>query len=90
MVFSGATVSAAIYANNHINTWSLNFYMSNALREAQPTVSKHWKLPLLAQYVVNNTNSINTNRKKNCVLCHSNKHKYLKTENYINTIWNGY
>jgi len=29
--------------DNHASTPSLNFYGSNALPDAQPTVSKHWK-----------------------------------------------
>jgi len=37
------TICTLIHADNHTNTWSLNFYWPDVLPDAQPTVSKHWK-----------------------------------------------
>jgi len=48
MRFTMAVASAVPYANNlHLtpdnNTSSLNCYRPDALPDAQPTVSKHWR-----------------------------------------------
>jgi len=37
------TVCTSIQTDNHTNTLSLNFYRPDALPDAQPTVSKHWR-----------------------------------------------
>jgi len=33
----------SLQADNHASTSSLNFYRRDALPDARPTVSKHWK-----------------------------------------------
>ena len=37
-------ICTSLQTDNHINTSSLNFYRLGALSDAQPTVSKHWRL----------------------------------------------
>ena len=37
------TICTLLQTDNHINTWSFNFYRPDALPDAQPTVSKHWR-----------------------------------------------
>ena len=37
------TVCTSLQTDNHTNTSSLNFCRPNALSDAQPTVSKHWR-----------------------------------------------
>jgi len=37
------TIWTSFQTDNHTNTSSINFYMPDALPDAQPTVSKHWK-----------------------------------------------
>jgi len=37
------TICTSLQRDNHTNTSSLNFYRPDALRDAQPTVSKHWR-----------------------------------------------
>jgi len=37
------TICTSLQTDNHTNTSSLNFYRPNALPDAQPTLSKHWK-----------------------------------------------
>jgi len=38
------TICTSLQTDNHTNTSSLNFYRPRALPDAQPTVSKHWRL----------------------------------------------
>jgi len=38
-----AKIRTLLQTDNHIYTPSLNFYMPDALPDAQPTVSKHWR-----------------------------------------------
>ena len=38
-----ATICTSLQTDNHTNTSSLNFYRPDALSDAQPTVSKHWR-----------------------------------------------
>ena len=43
-------ICTLLHTDNHTNTSSLNFYRLDALPDAQPTVSEHWRhlyLPLL-------------------------------------------
>ena len=56
-----AVASAGPYANNlhlaadnHTNTSSLNFYKPDALPDAQPTVSKLWRLFGLMYHLTQN------------------------------------
>jgi len=53
------TICTSLHIHNHTNTSSLNFYRPDALPDAQPTVSKHWR-----QYsrISNNTDSVKTKR----------------------------
>ena len=44
------TIYASLQTDNHANTSSLNFYRPDALPDAQPTVSKHWRHTALEQY----------------------------------------
>jgi len=37
------TICTSLQTENHTNTSSLNFYRPDALPDAQPTMSKHWK-----------------------------------------------
>jgi len=37
------TICTSLQTDNHTNTSSLNFYRPDALPDAQPTVSKHWR-----------------------------------------------
>ena len=37
------TICTSLQTDNHTNTSSLNFYRLDALPDAQPTVSKHWR-----------------------------------------------
>jgi len=37
------TICTSLLTDNHANTSSLNFYRLDALPDAQPTVSKHWR-----------------------------------------------
>jgi len=37
------TICTSFQTDNHMNTSSLNFYRPDALPDAQPTVSKHWR-----------------------------------------------
>jgi len=37
------TICTSLQPDEHTNTWSLNFYRPNALADAKPTVSKHWR-----------------------------------------------
>jgi len=37
------TICTSLQADNRTNTPSLNFYRPGALRDAQSTVSKHWR-----------------------------------------------
>ena len=37
------TICTLLQTDNHTNTSSLNFYRPDALSDAQPTVSKHWR-----------------------------------------------
>jgi len=37
------TISTSLQTDNHTNTSSLNFYRPDAVLDAQPTVSKHWR-----------------------------------------------
>ena len=37
------TICTSLQTDNHINTSLLNFYRPDALPDAQPTVSKHWR-----------------------------------------------
>jgi len=37
------TICTSLQIDNHTNTSSLNFYRLNALSDAQPMVSKHWR-----------------------------------------------
>jgi len=38
-----ATICTSLQTDNHTNTSSLNFYRPDALPDAQPVVSKHWR-----------------------------------------------
>jgi len=37
------TICTSLQTDNHTNTSSFNFYRPDALPNAQPTVSKHWR-----------------------------------------------
>ena len=37
------TICTSLQTDNHTNTSSLNFYRPDALSDAQPTASKHWR-----------------------------------------------
>jgi len=39
------TICTSLQTDNHTNTSSLSFYRPDALPDAQPTVSKHWRQP---------------------------------------------
>jgi len=39
-------IFTSLQTDNHASTSSLNFYRLDALPEAKPTVSKHWRLTL--------------------------------------------
>ena len=41
------TICTSLHTDNHNNTSSLNFYRPDALSDAQPTVSKHWRQYIL-------------------------------------------
>jgi len=45
-------VCTSFQTDNHTNTSSLNFYRLDALRNAQPTVSKHRRQQLFSDYKV--------------------------------------
>ena len=46
------TICTSLQTDNHTNTSLLNFYRPDALPDAQPTVSKHWRQKALkANYV---------------------------------------
>jgi len=38
-----STICISLQSDNYINTSSLNFYRPDALPDAQPIVSKHWR-----------------------------------------------
>jgi len=44
------TIYASLQTDYHAITSSLNFYRPDALPDAQPTVSKHWRHTALEQY----------------------------------------
>jgi len=45
------TICTSLQTDNHTNTPSLNFYRPDALRDAQPTVSKHWRHKVNAKQI---------------------------------------
>ena len=56
------TICTSLQADNHTNTSSFNFYRPDALPDAQPTVSKHWrqqyKVYLLKKEVLRETSTL--------------------------------
>ena len=45
------TICTSLQTDNHTNTSSLNFYRPDALPDAQPTVSKHWRHAHASQFL---------------------------------------
>jgi len=48
------SISTSLQTDNHTNTSSLNFYRLDALSDARPTVSKHWRQLSQSEYVLPN------------------------------------
>ena len=42
----------SLHTDNHTNTSSFNFYRTDAIPDAQPTVSKHWLAVLNNKFIV--------------------------------------
>jgi len=52
------TICTTLQTDDHTNTSSLNFYRPDALPDAQPTVSKHWRQTLLQNSKLNSASWI--------------------------------
>ena len=89
-VFWGAVASTGPYAHmqaicislqkdNHTNTSSLNFYRLDALPDAQPTVSTHWR-QITWLIVTNETVQENTDKQTQYKSEKVNTLKYSKTK----------